>query len=189
MIYGNRILHRNLEGNDVQELQQRLEQLNYIVPVDGKFSPPVEKAVKKFQQANGLKADGIVGPETFRALELAAFPPVNQAALQILVTLHNTRLHLLEGDKPVRSYYIAIGKASTPTPLGVYAIVEKIVNPGGVLGSRWLGLSKPGYGIHGTNDPSKIGTAVSNGCIRMHNWNVEIIFSLVREGTLVTIEP
>ena len=45
-----------------------------------------------------------------------------------------------------------------------------------VFGTRWMGLSKPHYGIHGTNNPSSIGKAVSLGCIRMYNRDIEIIF-------------
>jgi len=57
------------------------------------------------------------------------------------------------------------------------------------LGSRWLGLSIPGgrYGIHGTNNPASIGGYVSNGCIRMHNRDIEEIFPRVEIGTPVEI--
>ncbi|MHB1404384.1 MAG: L,D-transpeptidase [Desulfitobacteriaceae bacterium] len=81
-----------------------------------------------------------------------------------------------------------MGKAGTPTPVGRFAIADKRLDPGGVFGSRWLGLSKPGYGIHGTNDPSSIGKAVSKGCIRMYNYHAEELFRNVEVGTPVIIE-
>lgn len=98
-------------------------------------------------------------------------------------------LELYHGAQRIRAYPIAVGKKSTPTPLGHYTIATKTVSPGGVFGSRWLGLSIPHYGIHGTNNPSSIGQAVSKGCIRMHNHDVENLFQLVQIGTPVTIVP
>lgn len=86
-------------------------------------------------------------------------------------------------------FRVAVGKKETPTPTGIYKIVNKIINPGNILGTRWMGLSVPGgnYGIHGTNNPSSIGKFASKGCIRMHNHDVEEIFNLVNIGTPVII--
>ncbi|WP_352418193.1 L,D-transpeptidase [Proteiniborus sp.] len=86
-----------------------------------------------------------------------------------------------------KSYPIAIGKPSTPTPTGTFTIVNRAVNPGGPFGARWLGLSKPHYGIHGTNNPSSIGKAVSNGCVRMYNNDVIELANTVPIGTVVRI--
>lgn len=97
-------------------------------------------------------------------------------------------LTLLNEDSPLYSFPIAIGKPNTPTPVGNYIIANKIQNPGGVLGTRWLGLNFDAYGIHGTNRPWLIGQMVSNGCIRLHNEHVETIFPLVSVGTTVTIK-
>ena len=98
-------------------------------------------------------------------------------------------LELYQGTQRIRYYPIAVGKKSTPTPPGHSTITTKTMYPGGVFGSRWLGLSIPHYGIHGTNNPSSIGQAVSKGCIRMHNHDVENLFQLVGIGTPVTIMP
>ena len=107
------------------------------------------------------------------------------------IVIHPARrlLELYEGTKRIRYYPIAVGKRSTPTPPGHYTIATKTVHPGGVFGSRWLGLSILHYGIHGTNNPSSIGQAVSKGCIRMHNQDVEDLFQRVQIGTPVTIVP
>ena len=59
-------------------------------------------------------------------------------------------------------------------------------NPVGVV---WLGLSIPGYGIHGAPLPERIGRAESHGCFRLANWNAEKLYELVRAGTRVIIEP
>jgi len=107
----------------------------------------------------------------------------------IYVNLATRRLSFHEGDRIAKTYTVGVGKPSTPTPTGDFTIIEKIINPGGVLGSRWMGLSIPTgkYGIHGTNNPSSIGGYVSNGCIRMYNHDVEELFPKVQIGTPVNI--
>ncbi|CAM3761458.1 L,D-transpeptidase [Paenibacillus glucanolyticus] len=106
---------------------------------------------------------------------------------RIIVDVANYQLHLLDGDAVVHTYPIAVGKMATQTPPGNYTIVTKEPNPGGPFGAYWLGLSKPHYGIHGTNDPSSIGRSVSHGCIRMYNEDVVQLASLVPLHTQVTI--
>ncbi|OPJ54967.1 L,D-transpeptidase [Alkalithermobacter paradoxus] len=106
---------------------------------------------------------------------------------KILISLLDKRLYLYINDSIHSSYPIAIGKASTPTPTGNFKILEKVRNPGGPFGSRWMRFFN-GYGIHGTNNPSSIGKAVSNGCIRMHNSNVNILYNLVPIGSEVIIK-
>lgn len=101
----------------------------------------------------------------------------------------------------VRSYAIGIGKEDS-TPLGTFAVVDKVVNPqytdpdGKVvsaddphnpLGERWIDLGSS-YGIHGTIDPQSIGRAESRGCIRMRNADVEEVFDMLTVGSQVVIQ-
>lgn len=109
------------------------------------------------------------------------------ARASIMLNKSSRTITLFDGSKQLRQYPVAIGKPQTPTPVGNFAIATKIVNPGGVLGSRWMGLNFDSYGIHGTNRPWLIGKMVSLGCIRMHNHNVEELFDYVRIGTPVMI--
>jgi L,D-transpeptidase ErfK/SrfK len=95
-------------------------------------------------------------------------------------------LTLFRNGIAIRSYPVAIGKPSTPTPLGNYSIIEKIKNRGGPFGARWMRFYG-GYGIHGTNNPSSIGKAVSNGCVRMYNSDVIDLYDKVSYGTPVRI--
>jgi len=99
------------------------------------------------------------------------------------------KLYHYEGGRLNKEYPVAVGKPSTPTPPGSFKVVNKILHPGGILGTRWMGLSIPGgnYGIHGTSNPSSIGTAASLGCIRMYNHHVEELFPQVSIGTPVHI--
>jgi lipoprotein-anchoring transpeptidase ErfK/SrfK len=82
---------------------------------------------------------------------------------------------------------VGIGKMLTPTPTGTFFIATKNPNPGGPFGAMWMGLSRPHYGIHGTNNPSSIGRVVSHGCIRMHNRDVLELSRTVEIGTPVKI--
>lgn len=108
-------------------------------------------------------------------------------AKRIDVDVSALTLKLYDGDQLIKAYPIAVGKMVTPTPPGTYKIINKEYNPGGPYGALWMGLSKPHYGIHGTNDPSSIGQRVSKGCIRMHNHDVKELSSMVPIGTNVTI--
>ncbi|WP_139992141.1 L,D-transpeptidase [Paenibacillus paridis] len=108
---------------------------------------------------------------------------------RIIVDLSDRQLHLLDGNTVVQSYPVGIGKMVTQTPVGEYTIINKQPNPGGPFGAFWMGLSKPHYGIHGTNDPSSIGHLVSHGCIRMFNDDVLALSKIVPINTRVTIRP
>ncbi|WP_242971899.1 L,D-transpeptidase [Haloimpatiens massiliensis] len=105
----------------------------------------------------------------------------------ILISTKNRKLILYKYKKIYKIYPVAIGKPSTPTPKGNFRIINKAFNPGGPFGAAWLGLSIPKYGIHGTNNPSSIGKAVSNGCIRLYNYNIIELYNIVPIGTPVKI--
>lgn len=110
-----------------------------------------------------------------------------RAIYSITVNTKTRKLHLIKDGKWIKAYPIATGKILTKTPTGIYRIINKQVNPGGPFGARWMGLNRKGYGIHGTNNPSSIGKAVSHGCIRMYNKDVIELFNLVGVGTRVKI--
>jgi lipoprotein-anchoring transpeptidase ErfK/SrfK len=108
---------------------------------------------------------------------------------RIIVDLSDRQLHLLDKNIVVRGFPIGIGTMLTQTPSGEYTIINKQANPGGPFGAFWMGLSRPHYGIHGTNNPASIGHQVSHGCIRMHNEDVLELSRIVPIGTRVTIRP
>lgn len=108
-------------------------------------------------------------------------------AYSITVNISERELNLYQDGSLEKSYPVGIGKMLTPTPTGTYTIINKAPNPGGPFGAMWMGLSKPHYGIHGTNNPSSIGKVVSHGCIRMYNQNVLELSRKVPIGTVVTI--
>lgn len=112
-----------------------------------------------------------------------------RVAYSITINVSNHSLTLFKDNKVFKTYRVAVGKPSTPTPKGTFKIINKAVNPGGPFGARWMGLNAPNgdYGIHGTNNPSSIGKNVSNGCVRMYNKDVIEVFKLVSIGTVVKI--
>ncbi|HWB32880.1 MAG TPA: L,D-transpeptidase [Acidobacteriaceae bacterium] len=118
----------------------------------------------------------------------------------ILVSLADRKLALVVNGEVRAVYPVAVGKASTPSPVGEFTIVNRVENPtywhkgkvvrpgpGNPVGTRWMGLSEKGYGIHGTNEPRSIGKRASHGCIRMGRRDLEALFAQVRAGDAVEI--
>jgi len=125
----------------------------------------------------------------------------------IVIRRGSNRLTLYDGMKQVRQFGVATGQARYPTPLGRFEIIVKWENPwwyppdsdwaegqepvppgpGNPLGTRWMGISSPGVGIHGTPDGGSIGYSVSHGCIRMQIPEAEWLFEHVSVGTPVFI--
>ncbi len=138
-------------------------------------------------------------------LILLGWGPAGHADNQwrILINIPQYKLFLYQGNELYRFYPIAVGKAGTPSPVGDFSIIVKIVNPtwyppdgkqppipagpGNPLGKYWLGLIIEGYGIHGNSAPWSIGNPISLGCIRMRNPDIEQLFQLVPVGTPVQI--
>jgi lipoprotein-anchoring transpeptidase ErfK/SrfK len=128
-----------------------------------------------------------------------------------VVVIHRGSNHLFvyRGMKPWRTFVVATGQSVYPTPLGRFQIVVKWKDPwwyppdsswakgakpippgpGNPLGTRWMGLSAPGVGIHGTPDAASLGYSASHGCIRMYIPQAEWLFDHVDVGTTVYIVP
>jgi lipoprotein-anchoring transpeptidase ErfK/SrfK len=125
----------------------------------------------------------------------------------IVIRRGSNRLNLYNGMRDWRIFPVATGQPSYPTPLGRFHVVVKWRNPwwyppsspwarglkpippgpGNPLGTRWMGLSAPGVGIHGTPDATSVGYSASHGCIRMRIPDAEWLFQRVRIGTTVFI--
>ena len=97
----------------------------------------------------------------------------------IYIDVAGRQLTFYYANRVFGPYPVGVGKASTPTPVGNWSVAVLDPNPWWeVLGTRWIGLSIPygNYRIHGTNADWSIGGYVSNGCIRMHKWDVATIY-------------
>ncbi len=123
-----------------------------------------------------------------------------KAPFSILVDKSQNILILKSDEEIIKTYVVATGKDNS-TPTGNFKITSKLVNPTwfktgavipagsaeNVLGTRWMGLDKPSYGIHGTTDPKTLGEQVTQGCVRMANPDVEELYTIVPIGTEVVI--
>lgn len=195
VIYASRYLRVTadplMEGIDVRNVQEQLKKRNYYKgEITSIYDKATAEAVSKFQTDMGLLPDGIVGPNTWNAIGLSEESlELFDSQYSITILLDTKQLILKEGDVIIRRYEVAVGKPSTPTPIGNWKIIQKIKNPGGAFGARWMRLNVPwgGYGIHGTNEPQSIGKAVSHGCIRMTNEDVIELYNIVPLGTEVII--
>ena len=134
------------------------------------------------------------------AAEALAQENQGRTTRRIVVSIPDRKLAVIEGERVVRIFEIAVGAPASPSPTGVFKVANSIANPtwyskgkivppgkGNPIGTRWLGLSLKGYGIHGTNAPSSIGHNASHGCIRMRNREVEELFQMVGVGDRVEL--
>ncbi|MFP5107776.1 L,D-transpeptidase family protein [Neobacillus sp. C211] len=122
-------------------------------------------------------------------IQIPGLPESTTIPFSIQISVGKLRLTLYNHGRLVKIFPIAVGMMLTNTPTGDFVIVNRQYNPGGPFGVLWLSLSKQGYGIHGTNDPSSIGKAVSHGCVRMYNRDVLQLADMVPNGTRVIIRP
>jgi L,D-transpeptidase-like protein/putative peptidoglycan binding protein len=138
-------------------------------------------------------------------------PAVTTASFASVIVIQRSsnRLVVWDGKHRWETFGVATGQAIYPTPLGRFTIVTKQENPwwyppdspwaqglqpvppgpGNPLGTRWMGLSAPGVGIHGTPDAASIGYSASHGCIRMRIPDAERVFDHVAVGTTVFVVP
>lgn len=203
------LIDQNPQMESVQAVQQKIWDLNikllfskihtpdstfYEVKLGdtlGKIAKRFGTTVDLLKKSNYLSSD-LIRP----GMKLK----ISTAHYSILVDKSQNNLILKADDRILKVYKVSTG-INNSTPIGTYKIVNKLIDPvwysagavvppgspKNILGSRWLGLSLKGYGIHGTIEPSSIGKQITAGCIRMHNKDVEELYIIVPLGTEVTI--
>lgn len=112
----------------------------------------------------------------------------NQVEYTILIEIDEKKLYLFEDDSLIKSYPIASGTQSMPSPIGTWKITNK-GKWGKGFGGYWMGLNVTWgtYGIHGTTREDSIGSAASHGCIRMYRKDAKELYNTVPQGTVVII--
>jgi lipoprotein-anchoring transpeptidase ErfK/SrfK len=133
-------------------------------------------------------------------------PDVTSPGAAVIIQRDKFRLTWWRAGKTI-TFPVAVGQPAYPTPTGNFRIVMKQRNPtwfppdspwaaglgpvppgvSNPLGTRWMGTSAPGIGIHGTPVPSSVGTRASHGCVRMYIHDAERLYQLVDIGTPVII--
>jgi lipoprotein-anchoring transpeptidase ErfK/SrfK len=155
---------------------------------------------KAIRQGMALLALAFFATAKVSAQNVAAPVAVARPRRYVLVSITDRKLAVLESGQVVKVFSVAVGAAVSPSPTGEFEIANRITRPayyhsgevvppgkGNPVGTRWIGLNKKGYGIHGTNAPRSIGKAASHGCIRLRNHDVEQLFELVSVGDTVEI--
>ncbi|MBM7624143.1 L,D-transpeptidase family protein [Sporohalobacter salinus] len=197
-----KLIKSPMKGNDILELQKELKELGfYNRRLNSTYDWNTYLAVKKFQKTNNLLVTGIVTKSTWQKIaqelreenQIAEVsnkelePPEGEVSL--LIDAYKKKMTVYSDGKPYHEFPVAVGKPSTKSPVGEWAIISKDAHWGGGFGVRWMRLNVPWgiFGIHGTNKPGSIGTAASHGCIRMYNRHVKTLYSWIDIGTRVKI--
>lgn len=122
---------------------------------------------------------------------LAGYDAQGVMRLRFPCSIARKQAHLPDtGALTVKNMAPAPNYTYDPTNYGQDPSVGRMVVPPGPrnpVGSRWIGLSLPSYGIHGTPKPNTVGRPESRGCFRLTNWNVEKLFELVKPGMKVEV--
>jgi lipoprotein-anchoring transpeptidase ErfK/SrfK len=159
-----------------------------------------------------------VAPGTVLTIPNAAYPPPRAKAAFVRIRLGERTLEAFDGGTNLIAHFpCSIASRVEKRPVG-RLFVEKIASypsyrfdpenfpesaeahelgrvlmippgPNNPVGTAWIGLNKPGYGIHGTPKPEEVGRTESHGCFRLANWNAEYLLQLVSVGTPVLVEP
>lgn len=143
------------------------------------------------RKSNNLSGDKIIPGRKIK---------VWTAPFSILVYKSQNILILKSDEEIIKTYIVSTGKNNS-TPVGTFKINSKLINPTwyrsgavvppgspeNVLGSRWLGIDLPSYGLHGTIEPQKLGQQVTQGCVRLSNPDVEELYTIIPIGTEVVI--
>ncbi len=125
---------------------------------------------------------------------------------RVVVDLSDRRIYHYHGSKLTAKYPVAVGQKGWETPIGSFKITrmeknpvwqqpitKEVVQPGmkNPLGDRWIGFWTDGttqIGFHGTPDETKIGLAISHGCLRMRNQDIRQFYEKVDLGTPVKVQ-
>jgi len=189
------------QGRDVRQLLTLMRRFGgYRGRAGNTFDAGADRVLRAFQARSRLEVDGLAGPAVLMAL-------TRRLPARVAIDRSDFTLTLIRGDVRVKTYTVAVGQARYPTPTGSLSVGRKERDPtwnppnapwaaeldtvppgpGNPLGTRWIGLSIPSIGIHGTYATSSLGTNASHGCIRMSIPDVEELFEQLDVGTPVRI--
>ena len=130
--------------------------------------------------------------------------PNNKAVSRVVADKATETLYAYDDkNNLIASYPTTVGSTATPSPTGTHTVEVKVhepnytytakdgsksilpPGPNNPVGSVWIGLSKPSYGIHGSPDPARISRQASAGCIRLTNWDALALLGVIQKGATV----
>jgi len=206
----NLILSRYQNLDNIAEVQEILGRLNkeilfssIITDKDVLYEVEPGDTLSKIAKRFGTTIDLIKASNSLESdvIRVGSKLKVSKSKYKILIDKSQNLLTLLTDDEVVvKVYRVATGENNS-TPVGTFTVINKIKDPvwytqgaivpaespDNILGSRWMGLSVKGYGMHGTVDPDTVGKQATSGCIRMLDRDVEELYAIVANGTEVTI--
>lgn len=178
---------------------------DFLIAIGARFGVPAELLAKQ----NAIRYEAVIHPgQRLRIDNPHIVPELLDDG--VLINIPQGMLFHFSQGKLVAAYPVGLGKPSWPTPRGEFEIVSRVKNktwkvpisiqeemrlegkavleevppgPDNPLGAHWLGLSMPGYGIHGTIAPSSVYHFRSHGCIRLHPDDIAELFDQVKVGT------
>ena len=196
-----------LKSLDYENIEEALAEKYHVSP----------KYLKDLNPGSSFGAgDEIVVPNVVTAAGAPNAPgdAIAKAVASIEIDKSEHVLFVLDKDgTPLAGFPISIGSPKDPLPLGAMKIANEVKNPtftynpeilknapanatkvevapgpNNPVGSMWIGLSKPHWGIHGTPAPSRVGHEETNGCIHMTNWDAQRLSTLVKAGFVVDVK-
>jgi lipoprotein-anchoring transpeptidase ErfK/SrfK len=178
--------------------QEQLEQTFVSTPQTAVNNQP--SALNQISNSTSLEKNEKNAPLSAKPSASSGSSASPSRQRQVVISIADRQLAVIDNGHVLKTYPIAVGARRTPSPDGDFVIVnhakdptyrhgDKEIAPGkdNPLGTRWMGLSLKGYGIHGTNVQSSIGKAASHGCFRMRKQDVEELYTLVQVGDTVLV--
>ena len=171
------------------------EKIDYTIAAGdslGKLAQKFSTTIDLIKKSNNLTRDMIRVGDRLR---------IYQGHFAVSVSKTTNELRLTDNGKFFKRYRVGTGEYSK-TPVGEFTVTTRITNPPwwradgktipygdpeNILGTHWLGLNVPGYGIHGTWDTNSIGKQATAGCIRLLNGDIAELYTVLPVGSAVVI--
>lgn len=177
---------------DVTGVQKRLAALRYLPPdaATGAWDYRTKQAVLAFQSWHGLARDGVVGPQTIAALEVATRPAPSGTDPGRRIEVHRARgvVLLIDGGEVLRVVHASTGAPGYETPTGSYSVFRKETNSWSVPYRVWLpyaGYFNGGIAFHASDEVPA--SPVSHGCVRLSAPEAPFVYEFAGVGTPVIV--
>jgi lipoprotein-anchoring transpeptidase ErfK/SrfK len=208
------LTERDIKGPYIEKLPAKMEDMKSLKALS--YTGPKEALSERFHMSQDLLAALNPGQKFDRAgakinvVNLAKEAPAKTARVEVDKSRETVRAFAKDG-KLIAFYPASVGSEEKPTPSGTLKVVSIQPNPtyrydpeykfkgvestkpftinagpNNPVGAMWIGLSQAGYGIHGTNEPSRVSKTESHGCVRLTNWDVARLAQSLKKGVEVS---
>ena len=208
------LTERDIKGPYIEKLPTKMEDMKSLKALS--FTGPKEALAERFHMSQDLlsalnpaqKFDH--AGAKINVVNLPREQPAKTARVEVDKARETVKAFAKDG-KLIAFYPASVGSEEKPTPSGTLKVTSIQANPtyrydpkykfkgvestkpftinagpNNPVGAMWIGLSQPGYGIHGTGDPSRVSKSDSHGCVRLTNWDVTRLGQSLKNGVAVT---